>query len=371
MFKIFLKFFSSLLILLGLVIGYLSFFGIETKSFNKLIQEEISRSNESVIAKFDKVKILLNISNLSANIKASNVALLYNDKKIQLKNISTNFALGAFLKKEFGIKNISVESKDNNLKDVINFVRIYKNSPQLIIFEKMLKGGSINTKIELNFNKDGKIKDNYKVKGLIEGVEIRLLNKDIISNIDLNFNVQKKLYLIKNGNIKYKGIKFSSDEIKIVDQNKHFLISGNIKNKTSNLDSEKLSIFFKHSLENLNFKNTKLSSDNNFSFKINKKLKISDFSSKSKIKIDKLNYKIDHGNLKKYFPSFNESLDFENHEITLLVSKKKFSVQGEGNYLIDAEPEKINYNIINNDGNLKFKSKININKNPLNIEFLN
>ena len=69
MLKIFLKFFSFLFILLGLFIGYLSFFGIETKSFNKLIQEEISKSNDDIKAKFDKVKILLNLSNFSTNIK--------------------------------------------------------------------------------------------------------------------------------------------------------------------------------------------------------------------------------------------------------------------------------------------------------------
>ena len=371
MLKIFLKFFSFLFILLGLFIGYLSFFGIETKSFNKLIQEEISKSNVNVKAKFDKVKILLDLSNFSINIKASDVALIYDNKGIQLKNISTNFSLGEFLKKEFGIKNVSIESKDNNLNDVINFVRIYKNNPQLIIFEKILKSGSINTKMELNFDKDGKIKENYKIKGLIKGAEIRLLNKDIISNIDLNFDVQKKQYLIKSGRIQYKGIKFLSKEVKIANKEKHFLIEGDINNKTINLDSEILSIFFKESLENLNFKNVKLSSDNNFSFKINKKLKISDFSVKSKIKLDKLNYKIDHTKLKSYLPSFNGLVDFEDHEIELFVKKNQLSIKGEGNYLIDTQPEKINYNITSKDGNFNFKFKININKNPLNIKILN
>ena len=76
MFKILLKFFSLLLILLGLFIGYLSYFGIETKSFNKLIQEKISKSNENIQTKFDSVKILLNISNFSTNIKVSDVTLL-------------------------------------------------------------------------------------------------------------------------------------------------------------------------------------------------------------------------------------------------------------------------------------------------------
>ena len=68
MFRILIKFSLSLIILLGLLIGYLSIFGIETNSFNKLIQEEVSKSNENVNAKLEKVKVLLNLSRLSINL---------------------------------------------------------------------------------------------------------------------------------------------------------------------------------------------------------------------------------------------------------------------------------------------------------------
>ena len=82
MFKTFIKIFSFLIILLVVFIGYLSFFGIETKSFNKLIQEEIYKSNNKIKVKFDKVKILLKISNLSTDIKASDIVLIHEIKKL-------------------------------------------------------------------------------------------------------------------------------------------------------------------------------------------------------------------------------------------------------------------------------------------------
>ena len=47
MFKKFLKLISLLLILLVLIIGYLSFFGIKTKSFNKLIEEKITKDESA------------------------------------------------------------------------------------------------------------------------------------------------------------------------------------------------------------------------------------------------------------------------------------------------------------------------------------
>ena len=371
MFKIFIKFFSFLLILLVIFVGYLSFYGIETKSFNKLIQKEISKSNNKITTKFDKVKILLKLRNLSVNIKISDVALTHNSTEIELKDISTNLSIRAFVNKEFGIKNAFIESKDNDLIDVVNFMRIFKNSPQLIIFEKMLKKGKINTKIELNFNEKGKLKKDYKFKGSIKGAQIRFLNKDIVSDIDLNFDIQNKLYLIKSAKIKYKSINFLSKEIKIEDKSKYFLIEGSINNKLSNIDEEILSIFFKQSLENFNFTNTKFSSDNNFSFKINKKLKINDFSLKSKIKLDKLTYKTDIAELKNYIPNYGGFVDFEDHEIEVSIKKKQLSIKGIGSYLIDTQPENINYDIKNKDGNFKFQFKININKNPLHIEFLN
>ena len=371
MFKIFIKFFSFLIILLVIFVGYLSFFGIETKSFNKLIQNEISKSNNKIKAKFDKVKILLKLSNLSVNIKVSDVVLMYNNREIQIKDISTNLSLRKFLNKEFGIKNAFIESKDNDLIDVVNFVRIYKNSPQLIIFEKMLKKGKINSKIELNFNENGKLKKDYKFNGSIKEAQIRFLNKGSISDIDLNFDIQNKLYLIQNAKITYKNINFLSKKINIIDKQKYFLVEGNLNNKSSNVDKEKISIFFKQNLGNFNFNNTKISSDNNFSFKINKKLKINDFSLKSKVNLDKLNYKIDTAKIHNYIPNYNGFIDFEDHEIEVSIKKKKLSIKGAGSYLIDTHREKINYDLINKDGNLKFQSKININKNPLYLGFLN
>jgi len=371
MLKTILKLFSFSIILSGLLVGYLSFFGIETKSFNKLIQDTLSKSDDRIKAKLDKVKILLNLSDFSINIKASDVDLIHEDKKIQLKNINTNFSLGAFLKKEFGIKNVSIETKDNNLKNVVNFIRIYKNSAQLIIFEKMLKKGLINANIELNFDEDGEIQKNYQVKGIVKDAEIRLLNKDIISNIDFNFDIQKKLYLIKSAKIQYKGINFLSKDIKITPpkvSDQYLKIAGDISHKTINLDSEKLSVFFKQGLENL--KNVKLSSDNSFSILV-KKNKIKNYQIDSKIKLDKLNYKIDQATLKEYIPGFKGLVDFEDHEIKLLITKDLFSAQGEGSHLIATQPEEINYEIRKETKFIDFKFKININESPLNIEFLN
>ena len=371
MLKNLLKYFSLSIIFSGLLLGYLSFFGIETKSFNKLIQDKLSKSDDRIQVKLDKVKILLNLSSLSINVKASDVDLLHENKKIELENISTNFSLVAFIKKEFGIKNASIESKDNNLKDIINFIRIYKNSARLIIFEKMLKTGIINAQIKLNFNEDGKIQKNYEVKGSVKSGEIRLLNKDILSNISFNFDIKKDLYSIKKSKIQYKGINFLSKDIKIIPakvSTQQLSITGDISHKTVKINSEHLSIFLKESSENL--KNIELSSNNNFSILL-KKNKIKSYKVDSVIKLNSVTYKTDQSILKEYIPNFKESVDFKDHKVKLSIQKNIFSVQGEGNYSIGEQSEQINYEIKKEQKFINFKTKININEALIDMKFLN
>ena len=371
MLKNLLKYFSLSIIFSGLLLGYLSFFGIETKSFNKLIQDKLSKSDDRIQVKLDKVKILLNLSSLSINVKASDVDLLHENKKIELENISTNFSLVAFIKKEFGIKNASIESKDNNLKDIINFIRIYKNSARLIIFEKMLKTGIINAQIKLNFNEDGKIQKNYEVKGSVKSGEIRLLNKDILSNISFNFDIKKDLYSIKKSKIQYKGINFLSKNIKIIPakvSTQQLSITGDISHKTVKINSEHLSIFLKESSENL--KNIELSSNNNFSILL-KKNKIKSYKVDSVIKLNSVTYKTDQSILKEYIPNLKESVDFKDHKVKLSIQKNIFSVQGEGNYSIGEQSEQINYEIKKEQKFINFKTKININEALIDMKFLN
>ena len=203
MLRILLKFSLSIIILVGLLIGYLSIFGIETNSFNKLIQEEVSKSNKNVNAKLEKVKVLLNLSRFSINLQASDVDLLFENKIIKLKNISTNYIIRAFINREFGIKNVFISTKDNNLNDIISFIRVYKNSAQLIILDKIISKGSINANLEINFKDNGKIDENYKIEGKIKGVQINLLNRNNISKIDFDFDIEKK-YQLKNTKAEFK-----------------------------------------------------------------------------------------------------------------------------------------------------------------------
>ena len=288
MIKKIIKYFLYFLILIFIGILYLSYFGIETKRFNQLIKNEVSKVNKKINIELKDVKILLNLSNFSIALKTYEPNLVFDNKKIKLKNIKTNFSLGSFLKKEFAIKNVSISTKENNLKDVVSLVRVYQNSPQLFIFNKMIKNGTLVTDINFNFNDKGKINKDYSIKGSVKDTKFRLLNKQIIKNINLSFDVKDNQYLINDTKFEFNQIKLLSKKIEITNLNKYFLIKGDLKNPESLFNPEVLSIYFRNNFENLGFSNLNFSSDSNFSFKLNKRFKFSDINIKSKINLKKL-----------------------------------------------------------------------------------
>jgi len=371
MIKKIIKYFLYFLILIFIGILYLSYFGVETKRFNQLIKNEVSKVNKKISIELKDVKILLNLSNFSIALKTYEPNLVFDNKKIKLKNIKTNFSLGSFLKKEFAIKNVSISTKENNLKDVVSLVRVYQNSPQLFIFNKMIKNGTLVTDINFNFNDKGKINKDYSIKGSVKDTKFRLLNKQIIKNINLSFDVKDNQYLINDTKFEFNQIKLLSKKIEITNLNKYFLIKGDLKNLESLFNPEILSINFRNNFENLGLSNLNFSSDTNFSFRLNKRFKLSDINIKSKINLKKLDYKLNSLKLKSYIPNYDGIFKLHDHKIVLVFNKDQLSFTGKGKFFIDKISDEIDYDILLKDGDYIFKTKIALNNNPLLIKFLN
>ena len=138
-----LKYFLYLLILITIGVIYLSYFGIETKRFNQLIRDKVSDTAKGIDIELQTVKIVLDLRNLSIGLKTFDSDIIFKDKKVKLEKIGTNFSIRSFFKKEFTIKNASISTKENNLKDIIGLARIYQNTPQLFIFNKIVKNYKI------------------------------------------------------------------------------------------------------------------------------------------------------------------------------------------------------------------------------------
>ena len=381
MIKKILKLGVILILLLVIFVLYLSYFGIETKRFNQLIKDEISKSNKGIDIELNKVKIILNLKNLSVGLKTHDPKIIFKDKKIKLKKIKTNFSIESFLNKDFAVQNLFISTEENTISNIISLARLYENNLQMIIFDKLIKDGSLNADINLNFDEKGKIRNNYKIKGSVTNAKLNLINNQLIKNISLDFEIEEKLHKYNNAKIEFENLKLSSNSIKIINNNNYFLLEGDIKNSNTFISPELLFLLFKTNIKDLGISDLYLSSNSTFYFKssgplqeilkFDKKFKFTETKIKSNINLNKSKYKLDSLILKNYLNNYNGFFELENHIIDLELNKKRFSIKGKGKFIIDKKSDKIDYNVSFNNGNYNFKSTIQFKKNPLKFEILN
>ena len=368
MIKKIIKLFFILGGIFALAIIYMSFIGIETNKFNKLIKQELSKDNKKLDLESKTIKILLNISNLSINIKVINPVLIYNAKRIELNQIESNFSILSFINKNFAISNLLISTKDIYFEQLISIAKSYKNSPELFFLQKIIKDGKVVADINVNFDEKGKIKKDFSIKGFVSDVRLVLLNKEKINNLNFNFQLKNKEYLLENINTEFKEIKFLSRLIKIKNVDKKIYINGFLKNYQSNIKPELLLNIFDNNYKNL--ENLNISSDNKFSFNIDKVFKVENVQIQSEIKLNNLDYRIDNSNLKKYIPNLKEKINLKNHLIKLSFKKNELNLSGKGNFLIDNEIDILEYNFVKKNNEFFFNSKITLEKNPLLIDIL-
>ena len=139
-------FYILIFIITGII--YLSYFGIETKRFNYLIEDKILQNNKKLKIELQDVKIILNLRDFSFNLKTLNTNLFFENKEVKIEEIKTNLSIISYFNDEFSIKDLLISTKANNIKDIISLIRSYKNSPELFILNKITKSGNIVAKIK-------------------------------------------------------------------------------------------------------------------------------------------------------------------------------------------------------------------------------
>ncbi len=370
MIKKILKYITFILIILSIITIYLAYIGIETNKFNHLIQDEISKNNKDINIKLKNIKILLNLKNFSVNLKTKDPILVLNEKDLKLDYIKTNVSINSLIKEKFLIENLKILTKEVQLKDILSISFKYKSNPQLYILKKIIKDGYMVADIDLNFNREGKILDNYKIDGFVKRGQLKWLKKHSIENLNFDFQIKRKEYFLNNLNAEYKKVKFLSESIKIKDNNKFFEVEGNLKNTLDKSNAEILKLFTNNYFENLDIKSLDLTSDNKFSFKINKKFKFFDFNVKSKLNLNKLIYNSNSLQLKNIIPEYENKIEFQNHKIDIFFNKEKLTIKGIGKFVINKDLDQLEYKIINNNNNYDFETKINFRSNSIFFDFL-
>jgi len=366
-----LKITSILVLIFVLIVFYLSSFGIQTKKFNNKIKNEFLKINKKITLELKSVKLLLNPINLSINVETFGTKILINNDLLELESIKTNIPIRSVLNKKFSIDDLLISTKLIKLKDLVSLTRSFKNTPELFILENIIKDGALAGDIKLNFDSTGKLKQNYELKGYLKKAKLNVLNKYSIDNLNFIFNIKDKEYVFSEIKGNFNESKLSLPEVNIKRNNNKFLVDGKLITYKNEINRKLLNDLFKVGVKDIGIEDIEFVSNNEFAFKINKKLKISDFNFKSNINLSKLIYKKKSTNIKKYLPNFNETIEFNDHKISLDYKKNQLKINGNGKINIEGKNDKIKYEIKKKDKQYFFKTTIDVNQNSLLISFLN
>ena len=172
--KIISKFVIIILFIIIVSISYLSLFGIETDRFNTQILNKIKDIDRNIEVELKKIKLVLNPFSLKLNIKTVGSKLKKQNKKIEIENIKTQISLKSVITNKFSIENLEISTKSLKIKNLISFIRSYENSPELFILQKIIDKGYLIANIKIEFDSNGKIKNNYEINGLIKDTKLSL-----------------------------------------------------------------------------------------------------------------------------------------------------------------------------------------------------
>ena len=369
--KIIIKIISILVIIIVLTISYLSIFGLNTKKFNNQIKNKITSLNERIDIDLKEVKFLFNPFNFTIKIKTLETKIIIGKNLLELENIKSNISLKSLINREFLLDNLSISTKALKINDIILLARSFKNSPQLFLLNKIIKDGYLVGNINLNFDKNGKIKNDYLIKGFVKNGKLNFLKKYNIENLNLLFNITEKKYSLEEISANLNKFQLSSASLIIEEKKDLFFIRGNILTTEKNNHIRLLREISQNYLKNLNIENIQLNSKNNFSFNINKKLKISNFILKSEIDLKNLEYKNKKLNIEKYFPTFKELIEFKDHRILINYNLNELIINGEGDLLIEKKLEKLEYNVSKKNNEYFFNANLLITNNELLLDILN
>ena len=368
--KIFFKLFITILFLIFITLTYLSIFGVETDKFNSQITEKIRKFDKNLEVELKEIKLILDPFQFKLQAKTIGTNLINQSKKIEIENIKTQLSLKSLIEDKFSIENLEISSKSLELKNLISFLRSFQNTPELFIMEKAIKKGYLIADIKLEFDSNGNIKSNYEINGLVKDVELNVLKKYNLYKLDFIFDYSRNNFLVKDLNFKFDKIGFSSEKVSIKKKNDDFIVDGTFAHKKSDLDKRNIDLLVKPFLPNFEIEKISLTSNNNFSFEIQKGFKFENFKINSAILVHELiipnNLK-----LKRFFPKQKKTISLLDQKIKLQYEKNNFTIEGNGNLNYQNENDDIEYFFSNKNKTENFEITLKIRDNPFKVDYLN
>ncbi len=358
MIKIFLKILFFILTLIFLFLVYFSYFGFTTSKFNSLIKDQIKKQNSDLDIGLKKVKLHLNLKDISIKIKTKNAQIILNNSEnIDIEEISSSFLISSYLQDKFVLKNISIKTKKNNLSSYINLYRLSQNSLKYVLLNQLVKSGMAQINVDFNFDDEGRIKKNYSLTGKIINAELHIPNNKKISALNFNFSINNNEYKLEKILFKFNKINFNSEFLNIKQTIDSFSIKGNLNNKKNKINKDLILLIFKNNIENFDFSNSNFISNSEFTFILNKKFKIKNLKIESKLNLDNLILKYDSVKIKNLIKNYNNLINLKESKINFKYSNEKILIDGSSEYYIDKNfKDLIKFKIEKSKNKTKFES---------------
>ena len=183
------KYLSISLGLIIILIIYFSLIGIQTDRFNNQIKDRLSKNNSNLDVNLKKIKLTLDPLNFKLNAKTIGAKVIYKKRNIELESIKTQISINSLITNKIVSSNLIISTKSILLKDLIGFLRATTNKTELFFLEKAIDKGFAIIDLEVNFDENGNIKQDYKVKGLLKDGKINLFNDFDFKNKDLILSI--------------------------------------------------------------------------------------------------------------------------------------------------------------------------------------
>ena len=359
-----------LILTLATIVIYLSLYGVKTDKFNKEIIKNVSKINKKINLSLNEVNYLLNPLNFSINISTKNPKILFEDKSLDLKDITSNISLKSFISNQFSIDDLKISTKEIKIKDLISLTRAVEGSPQLFVLDNITKEGLISADINLKFDLDGEIKNNYQITGTVKKAKFNIFNKVEIDDLNLSFNISNNQLTLKKIETNLNSIKLKSPLIKIEKKKDIFFVEGEVANEEQNFDINKLKPIFGDLPNDIEIEKIDFNSVNIFSFNVNKKLKLNNLKLETNLNLENFQIVKNPLNLKTFLPNYTEQIKFKDHKIKIKLTKNIFDIKGGGDIYIGDQSEQLSYSVIKDGTEITFDTNLNIKNNPLTINFL-
>ena len=368
--KIFFKLIASLLLILSILIIYMSLVGFETKRFNDQIIKRVENIDKDLKIELKEIKIVLDPINLKLKAKTIGSKIKNRNKILEIQNIKIQIPIKSLFSEKILIENSEILTETLRIKDLVSFIRVFNRGPEFYLLEKMIDQGFIIADIKLNFDKKGKIKNDYQINGSVKDININFLKKYKLKKFSSDYEYKKASLDFKNISFLFNNLKLSSKGLNIKNLKNEFIIKGELNNKDTELNEENFNLLLKPYLKDFNINKINFSSNNNFSFKVNKKFQIKDLVLDSDIKLEELSL-LNKFNLKKIFPKIKQNIKFNDHKIKISYDQNILQIDGLGKILLQENNDELSYSIKKEKKNYYFKSNIEVKENPFLINSIN